>query len=459
MEYNYLQRTFFSGIFTLFFTIIVISFSGSGFTISVLIFLLFAITLCIVLGNKRKTETANLLTILFTIFPIYILYTLITYETYVENLSFYQYPDQNGFFEWSESLGESNSVGEIFRLCFVDRVHVENEGFFFLLGLISYIANVFFDGNSVLLQIVHVSYFAISTNLIVYKFLKNNGVRVNIMKYTLIYALFTPIFYYSTWILRDIHLAFFYSLALLLATSSFKLKRLLLFVPLIYITSEFRLEHGLFMLTFVFYYVFYKGRENKYFKVIRNSFIIVVVFVLSIIILPLIKEVLEILKWYNTYTIENTSEEGLGIYLLRLPPLIKQLAMSLYSQLIDFPPWLKIKSASTFSQTIIGIVSMIKSIFWSILFLTCLISIFNKNIRKSIDRERIVLLFIFLLFLILNSSNMHDRRIFAMYPVLFLYNSSMINLHNKSYLKIKRVSINVYILLILVYILMKFITS
>ncbi|MDD4781623.1 MAG: hypothetical protein PHT02_13615 [Tissierellia bacterium] len=407
----------------------------------------------------KKTDTADLLTILFTIFPVYILYTLITYETYLENLSFYQYPDQNSFFEWSEILGESKNVGEIFRLCFIDRVHVENEGFFFLLGLISYIANVFFDGNSVILQIVHVSFFAILTNLIVYKFLKNNGIRDNALKFTLIYALFTPILYYSTWILRDIHLAFFYSLSLLLATSSFKLKRLLLFIPLIFITAEFRLEHGLFMLVFVFYYVFYKGRDSKYFKIIRSSVIIISVFVLSIIILPLVQEIVEILKWYNTYTIENTSDEGLGIYLLRLPPVIKQIAMSFYSQLIDFPPWLKIKSATTFSQTIIGIVSMIKSIFWSILFLTCLISIFNKNIRKSIDRERIVLLFIFLLFLLLNSSNMHDRRIFAMYPVLFLYNSSMINLHNKSYLKIKRLSINVYILLILFYILMKFITS
>lgn len=457
-----MQKVIFFAIISLIISIIAILYTGSSsIAFFIICFFLFGTVICYFLGGKERTDTISLLTILFLTFILYMLYALIAYSGYIDGNSFFMFPNEAYFYNTSEYLGTNNSLFEIFKLCFIDRIHVDSEAFYFLIGIISYIANTFFDHNNVLLQIITVSFFAILTNLFVYKFLKNNGLSVNLLKFTLIYAIFSPIFYYSAWILRDIHIAFLFSIGLVIASSRFTLSRLLLFIPLILITIEFRIEHGIFMLVLVIYYVYFKGRYYRY-----SKFLFTIVIMFSIVLLAFsisfieskLSKTIESMVNYMEFTSERVEEQGISKYLYQLPFGIKHVTLAIYSQLTQFPPWVYLEETKTSYQFLIGMVAMIKSFFWSILFIVSLISIFYNSIRKKLSTSILFLLLTFVLFLFLNVSNINERRIIALYPILFLYVCNLkLAVNGNVFNRILYKSVGMYILLISIYLCIKYI--
>lgn len=92
------------------------------------------------------------------------------------------------FYESGNYLSQFTSIKDIFNACFVERIHIETECAYFIFGTISFLANRFLDGNSIFLQSIFVSYFAILTNLFVYKTLSFYVLPKKALKYTLIYS-------------------------------------------------------------------------------------------------------------------------------------------------------------------------------------------------------------------------------------------------------------------------------
>lgn len=439
--------------------IMILTTKSSSIALMLTLFLLIITIFCFIISKKNKKDTINLLIILYSSFIFYILYAYIAYSGYMENNSFFMYPNEDLFYQACEYLGGGRNIIDIYTLCFIDRIHIDGEGFYFLIGVIAYVANTFFDGNSVFLQIINISFAAIMINIFIYLFLQNNGVSKNILKYTLIYAFLSPIFYFSPWILRDIHITLFYSIGLVLATSRFSITKLILFIPLILVTIEFRLEHGLFLLALVFYYVIFKGRYHPHYKVIYFFLIFLTIFTLgySISFLGRIfPTIMESFNRYMEYTSERVEErQGLSKYLYTLPYGIKHLTIGLYSQFTQFPPWASLDKHSTFAQTLIGVVALIKSIFWSLLFLVSLFSFFYKKIRKDISPEIFTLFLIYSIFILLNVSNINERRLLGVYPILFLYACILKQKTNKKYFTdILRKSVILYLIMISLYILL-----
>lgn len=434
---------------------------SSAVGVSLIIFLFSAIYFCYLLGKKKNEDVNNLLIILFVTFPLYLFYVLLVNANYVESNSFFLYPDQYGLFQDSEDLGNNKSIIKIYQLCFIDRIHYEMEGFYFLMGVISYISNTFFDGNSVLLQSMHISFLAILTNLLMYKFLKNNEVQRNILKYTITYAILSPIFFYSPWILRDIHIAFLFMVGLVLISSKFSFKKLLLLLFIIFLVFEFRVENGLFMIIFVPYYIIFKARSHRYFKFATFSFVIIFIISLPFLVellIPKFKNTITLLENYETYTLESLENQGLGKYLYRLPFGLKHIAIVLYSQITHFPPWAIIEISQTPYQILIGIISLVKSVFWSLLFILSVISLFSKNARKILNKNLILLLLFFILYLFLNSSNINDRRLLAMYPILFLYIGNLnLKISKKEMNHFLKIASIIYLVMMISYIFIKFI--
>lgn len=74
---------------------------------------------------------------------VYGIYTLLAYLGYKNVNDFFLYSDQYGFYKISCELGDCSSIKQLFISCFVDRIHIENEGAYFLMGLIGYVARVY----------------------------------------------------------------------------------------------------------------------------------------------------------------------------------------------------------------------------------------------------------------------------------------------------------------------------
>jgi hypothetical protein len=336
------------------FVILVSVFSStplSIFSIGVFI-LLTGSLLCYLLSKGKQIVEKNLLVIFFLNFTFYLLYAVIVYYSYIEQNDFFLFSDQETFYESGNYLSQFTSIKDIFNACFVERIHIETECAYFIFGTISFLANRFLDGNSIFLQSIFVSYFAILTNLFVYKTLSFYVLPKKALKYTLIYSFLTPIFFYSPWILRDIHIAFLFSIGIYLIHTPFSIKKLLLFIPLIIITAEFRLEHGFFYLVFPLLYILLQGRNHPNYKIIIKFFIIIAIVFSAVIInaiLPKLYSIQEGLKRYVMYTEEAINYQGLGHYLYELPFGIKQIAIIIYSQISSFPPWAILTESSSFS--------------------------------------------------------------------------------------------------------------
>ncbi|MBD0778096.1 hypothetical protein HPE56_09855 [Maribacter sp. ANRC-HE7] len=371
-------------------------------------------------GNRR--DRLNLLKIFFSSYVAYVLFSLVSYLDYNAINDFFLFPDQTLFFEVGETLGKGTGLSQIFQDCFILRIHEENEGAYFIFGLIGFVANKYFDGNSILLQSLHVGFMAMILNLFLYKTIRFHTYRSEALKFALLFAFFSPLFFYAPWILRDVHIALLYAIGIYMMHTRFTIKRLLLFIPLIIVTLEFRLEMGLFSFFMPVYYFYFRGKKHRNYKFLLTSFIFVGVAVFGMILNFLVTSIEATLKSfesYSSYTEENLGG-GLGAMLYELPVGLKQLAVTFFSQIMPFPAWGKFLVSETSFEYIISLIECCGAIFWSCLFLFMTFAFTNKKVRKHLSKENIVMLVIALVFLLGNSSEMNTRRILCIYPLIFI---------------------------------------
>ena len=391
----------------------------SAIGMSFLIFTFIGIFTSGILSGAKQPHMHNLLLLFFVNLFAYTLFSLLSYYPYLTTGQFFIYPDQYHFYEHGEKLGHFGSLSEIYRACFIDRIHLENEAAHFLHGSIAFFANKYFNGNSVLLQIIHTSFWGILIGLFIYKILHFYVPNAKAFKYSLLYSLLSPVFYYSPWILRDIHVALLYSAGIYIMHTRFSVLRLTILMLLAYITLEFRLQHGVFYVIFIGIYVFFRGKTHAYYRVILPITLIVFVFSLSLIITalwPKIEFVFRNFQSYSSYT-EARVGEGFGAYLYTLPPGIKHFSIAIYSQISQFPPWVGIEKSETFVQGLIGSIELISSMFWSYVFLFLLLSMFWGEQR--LPKLLLFLLVVAFIFLVSNTANMNIRRLVGIYPIIY----------------------------------------
>ncbi len=239
----------------------------------------------------------------------------------------------------------------------------------------------------------------------------------------------------------------------------FSIKRLLLFIPLIIVTLEFRLEMGLFCFFMPVYYIYFRGKKHKNYKFIFTSLIFIGIAVLGLILnflMSSISSALGSFEGYSNYTEENLGE-GLGAMLYQLPAGVKQLAITLFSQITPFPAWGKFLVSETNYEYVISFVQFCGAIFWSYIFLFMSFSFTNSKVRKKLSKENIVVLIIVLIFLMGNSSEMNTRRILCIYPLIFiLYLNIRQMLPNRKRMYYSYSSLALYSALSVVYFFVKY---
>lgn len=409
--------------------------------------------------TQRTGEFSHTLMLFYVLFIVYNLYALISYLDYTLIGTFFLYNDQIHFYGEAVTLSKSASWGDIFNEVFVKRIYPEQPLAYFIFGTIGYVAENYFDGQNVLLQAIFVSFPAILINLLLYKLLLFYTDAKKAFKFTFLFALLSGVFYYSPWILRDIHMALLYTAGIYIIHTRFSYVRLLVLILLNVLAIELRLEHGLFFLFIPLLYLYFQGKHHKFIRVMYVP-IILTAFVgftfLLLYLMPEINMALRSLENYTEYTTDRLGG-GLATSLYKLPAGLKQVAIILYSQISPFPPWAILQNANSGYQQIVGVISFITAVFWGIIFIFLLLSAPAAKRNRLLPTNLVVLLAFTLLFFLVNTANMSERRIMSMYPVVFIAFVRINNaLQPKRRAFLIRSALFVYLVLMVLYILLKY---
>ncbi|MFB9057052.1 hypothetical protein ACFFU9_09895 [Mariniflexile ostreae] len=432
---------------------------SSGIVISLLFFYIIGTTISYQLSNNDVKDKKNLVSLFNTAFLIYTLIAILSYLDFINgNMMFFKHPDQFHFYEVADELGKKSNLYEIFYDCFIDRIHDEQEASYFYFGSLALIANSFLDGNSVLFQSIHVSFFAILINLFLYKILLFYINRKTALKYTLYFLLFAYILSFSPWILRDIHIALLFTIAIYIVHLEFSIKKIFILLILQLIVFEFRFENGMIFSFFPLLFTYNNAKKSRY----RGLHITLICLVLlagvakySTSLIANILHSTDTLERYNELSSTSADESGgVGKMIFKLPIGAKQIASVVISQISPFPPWNDINKSETFIQGVIGFISGLAPLFWGFVFFT---SVKYYKYYKTLSFLTKSLVLFAIIFLFLSSANMLVRRLIPVYPIIYMFFVYVISKLSKKQIR-KNISTYtmIYSGLLVVYFFIKF---
>lgn len=442
-------------VFIIIFASAAISGSGAALFFSLFTFVagyLFCLT--VPLGSRDNARK-----VFNVVFSLSIVFALLHYLDSVTDWNYFaqDWKDEYKCWLFSESYKELSSINKLIKDCFIDRIHLENEGFMFYIGVLVYISEVFFDGNHLFLQYLGSVFFGTLLSIVIYKILLLYFDSKKSEKYTLIYLLCTAIFAYSFRFLRDIHIAFFYAVIIYVVLRKFSFRGLFVLVLNVLILWQLRFEHGLFALVFVAYYL--------YERVKRNVFL---VFLLAIVVLSifvvyfwddLLSAQATMVNYVEfTYDVDMSKDDSLGSFIYFFPSPLREILIVFLSQIQPFPSWAALNNAPNAYATIVAFHDIVRTFFWYIVFYSMILWIPFGKVYKRIPIKFKYLLFVTFVFLFLNTSNMNTRRIMCLFPIIFLvyvWIKEYCISHSK-YLRTNILLAFTYLSLIIVYLVMKY---
>lgn len=402
---------------------LVFSFFASVFLFSVFCGFLWRVCLCDMQVHSHAFVRRYLFRIGGVILLLYGGYLAVAWSSVSPEVYFYNYVDQFHFWEKCEELAQYPSIGRIFEDCFVRRIHIEQEAIYFWFGTLGCIANKFLGGNNVYFQMYWVSFFAVLLNITVARLALLFTDSKTAFKWTLIFSGCSFLLGYSPWLLRDVHIAFLFTLGLLLLFRGGTLWGIGLQFIIVIVLYQLRYESCFLYLPVLGYYVWFWGRGASSRVIIRVCAVLggMCAFAGSIgFLISFLETILSTGTSYNEWTVEMASEGGLARYIYMLPPGIRHFFVVVYSQMTPFPFWTTLWACRTPSQFILEGVDAISPIVWPyIAFFT----VYRVCSLQRLKSSPVIVKFLIVysaLFLIANSSNIHFRRLLCVTPIIFL---------------------------------------
>lgn len=266
--------------------------------------------------------------------------------------------------------------------------------------------------------------FGILTIQTVYRILNQFLQSNKVFKYTLVYAFCSLVFLYSGIIVRDIVIAFGYALCVEIIIRPFKISGIIKLAIIMILCMGIRLYSGYFVSFFILYYVFFNVKSG-----VAKLFLYPIVFVALATVATSafydnIKEQTfdEIDKYSQwQYDVASTTD-GFSSKLRSLPPVLSNVALSLYSQINPLPPYSTLRDRNiTAAQAYMGSLLTVSAIWWYFISFGLLYLLFLKGGFKRIGKKNIILLAIAWL-LIFVSCTMHVdiRRLMPVYPIIYM---------------------------------------
>lgn len=365
----------------------------------------------------RKKYRSGALRTLFVVTPVYVILG------YFFSLSF----DQERFFGVSDSMrylqyyqGSTTYFKGIEYLYETYWGFTDNNGLYnSYVQFWAAIGNLHLGGATVFYMTLAQTLFGILCSIVLY----NITTRINsdtAAKNAILFSCCSIFLFYSSVIVRDITVAFFFLLALDLFNKEFSFLRLVLLVCFGFIVWGIRLYSGLFYFIFPLTYLYLQITRN-----VSKQLTIIVLFVLGLLVMPIVATTsigeqtqaeIEIREEFA----QSRNENGLFNKLSHLPPGVKQVSLTLFSQIAPFPPFGLLQKAGDFSQAIMGGVSFVYEIFWFFIFFTVAYLCIINGSFKLLLREDVVILIIALLYIIVNTAHTDIRRMMPVYPIIYV---------------------------------------
>jgi len=266
------------------------------------------------------------------------------------------------------------------------------------------------------------------SSIVINKIMLVNNIGKNYAyKYTLIISLFSVVFFYSTQLLRDIQVMFFYLLAIYYTFKlDFSFLNLLKIIIIVFISCTLRIETGLFLAITIPIYLYLTIEKTKKRDIaILASILVFLLFVLFIGMK--FTEITHILQKNSDYYLE--SDKGSGVIgALQNIPIIGSILAIVYNAIQPFPFWLKLSDSYDFDKpemyNIMVFPLSIASFFNFLVLFFILFFIFNVKIRKNIfpliKKPLILNIYAGFLYLYIQSSVIDQRRLMAYYVVFYI---------------------------------------
>ncbi len=412
-------------IFTLSSTLFYTVYSGwFSFLVVWVAMLLFS---CVYLKNKFKERNVRIVFIIS--FCIYSLYMYITNYLYVEDPSreFFMMVDSMRF--WNNSDYRMNSFQDFWsQYLRILPETIRYPLFSFINLLLSLFAQII-DQNNILVQKMQSVWLGSFSMPFIYLSFRKYFPQNKSLKYTIFFSIFSFVCIYSIVFNRDPHIYFLFTLGTYLLINYDRKKNVLLkLIVLLILIAGFRLEHGLFFVIYILSYFYFKSKKNK------NILLMLVVFmpVSLIAISPILINKFQRNTEVYTERVENVDREeaSAGAVFSRLPPGVKQVFMATNSQIAPAVPfWRGLfpdrQSKAYQKYSVAGyftpwrFMESVAAVVWIYIWGFILYG-FRKKMFKKVPLEIKFLFGISILLLLAASSIINVRRIYCVYPAMFI---------------------------------------
>lgn len=458
-----------SSIYILFAFTFLCSFSygiSEGWYSSILLWNFGAFFSILYLCTFYKSERSRVIKVFMLAYCVYSLYMFITNYIYVRDPSneFFMIVDSIKF--WHFSNYPLHSLSDVKNRFMTDLPFTGNYVFFNGINLsLSYFAQLFDENNILVLKLQNVWLGAFSIPFI-YLSLRKFFDKAKSYKYTLFFAVFSCVCIYSVVLFRDTHVYFLYTIATYLLIYYDSKKRVLLKFTIIFVLLlGFRVEHGLFFLTYFLAYFYLKAKKNK---LLILPLLVLIPLCIAIMAPTIWGNYMETAESYQE-RIENVNrkEESTGAIASKLPPGIKQILMAVNGQIAPAVPfwrhWFPEKSNRTYRKlgfpsgyfTPWRFMESVAAVIWLYIW-GIIIMGFYKRVYAKVPIEAKVVFGIAILLLLAASSSINSRRYYCVYPSIFIFSMLIYNfLSRRNRLATIRVTSLVIIMLYIGYFILR----
>jgi hypothetical protein len=387
-------------------------------------------------------------------FCLYTVYMVLTNSIYVSNPmeDYFVYSDQTNFYRVSSSLGKMASVSSIYgeaKGIYFGIIQDSNAfGAFTLLGIIGLISENI-SGNNIIVQKLSIVFICSLMNVFLYLILSKRLHERTAKRAALLFASLSFLLFYSSLLLRDVHIMLFYTIGIYLISKKFSSKRLLFLYILFFVTLSFRKFSGMFFLSFpaLYMYLNYSEKNMKYY-----IGFLVIIFVSLIITYYNPSEIWS--EWASlsanmkNYTMGRTSSDALRLSFERLPFGLNVIVKSAFSQMQPFPFWglLHAGGYPINERNVFRLPESIAGLFWFFVWVTSLYGVFNRKIRKSIPKIFLLLFYFGVAYILLNSVEINIRRNIAVHPAIYIVSVySYLNISKARLRSLMFITISLYV--------------
>jgi hypothetical protein len=387
--------------------------------------------LLLFLTNKKNSFIKNIINIYQIIFATGFAYICICYLFMISNgYDYLLAQDIYGYFmpktiEFLAHESITTAMAENWSgFNFFSRYH---SGFFGYLIPFAYLSDFLSANLYVSMQFTTLLIASLSAAIVFKLLLVNNFETKRAFKYTIIICLFSVLFFYSTQLIRDIHVMFLYLLGIYLTfENKFSLSHLAKILLVILISCTLRIETGLFQFILVPIYLLLSMQQSR--KKIA-AMLVSVVFAIGgfFALIAYSSQVVSLLSDNSEIYLESDKGSGVVGNLQKIPVAGKVLSI-VYNAVQPLPFWSKYKAGLSDNRpemyNIMTFPLSFASLFnWITLFYIFAFLLSGKIRRKVstyISKPLLYQLYIGFVFLYIQSAVIAQRRLMAYYVVYYI---------------------------------------